>query len=419
MKIYLVGGAVRDELLGFPWQESDWVVVGSTPEEMGRLGYRPVGRDFPVFIHPDTGDEYALARTERKTGKGYKGFHFITGPDISLEEDLVRRDLTINAMARDDEGNLVDPYGGLQDLQNKVLRHVSDAFAEDPLRVLRVARFAARYHHLGFTIAPETLELMKTLAASEELQHLTPERVWTETQKALSEQSPAVYIEVLRECNALAVLFPEVDRLFGVPQRADYHPEIDTGIHTLMTLRMAAQISPDPKVRFAALVHDLGKGTTSADILPRHIGHEERGIPLVVEVCDRYRIPNDYRELAIPVTRLHLLCHKAFELRPVTLLRIFKAADAFRKPERFELFLQAVEADARGRLGYEDTPYVQGQWLRQVLGELLTISPREFVEQGITGAAIGEALDRRREHVIRTLRDQRAANGSTIDNHGN
>lgn len=395
------------------------MVVGATPEQMGQLGYRPVGRDFPVFIHPDTGDEYALARTERKTGKGYKGFHFITGPDISLEEDLVRRDLTINAMAKDKQGNLIDPYNGLQDLQNKVLRHVSDAFAEDPLRVLRVARFAARYHHLGFTIAPETLDLMKTLAASDELQHLTPERVWAETQKALAEQSPALYIEVLRECNALAVLFPEVDRLFGVPQRADYHPEIDTGVHTLMALRMAAHISPDPKVRFAALVHDLGKGTTSADILPRHIGHEERGIPLVEDLCDRYRIPNEYRELAIPVTRLHLLCHKAFELRPATLLRIFKAADGLRKPERFELFLQAVEADARGRLGYENEPYVQGQWLREVLAELLVISPKEFVEQGLKGAAIGEALDRRREQLIRTLRDQRDADRVVADNHGN
>jgi len=406
MKTYLVGGAVRDKLLGYPFTERDWVVVDATPEAMSRAGFRPVGKDFPVFIHPQTGEEYALARTERKSGRGYKGFSFFTGPEVTLEEDLQRRDLTINAMAWSEETGVIDPYGGQLDLTNKVLRHVSPAFAEDPLRVLRVARFAARYHHLGFTIAAETIGLMRVLSTSGELDFLTPERVWMEIQRALGERSPQVFIQVLRRVGALKVLLPEVDRLFGIPQRADFHPEIDTGLHTLMAIEQAAEISVDPRIRFCALVHDLGKGTTSPDILPRHIGHEERGIPLVEEVCARYKVPNDYRELAIPVTRLHLLCHKAFELRPITLLKIFKAADAFRKPERFDLFLQAVEADARGRKGFEHIPYVQGQWLRQLFIRLLTISPREFVERGLQGAAIGEALDNKREQTIRNFREE-------------
>ena len=405
MEVYLVGGAVRDQLLDYPCSEKDWVVTGATPEEMVDLGYRPVGKDFPVFIHPESGQEYALARTERKTGRGYKGFTFHTGTDVSLEDDLIRRDLTINAMARTADGEIIDPYGGRRDLDKRVLRHISPAFAEDPLRVLRVARFAARYHHLGFTIAAETLGLMRTLAISGELEQLTAERVWTELQKALSERSPQVFVEVLRHTGALRVLFPEVDALFGVPQRADYHPEIDTGIHVLMAMEKAATLSADPRVRFAALVHDLGKGTTSSDILPRHIGHEERGLPLVNAFCDRLKVPNDYRELAIPVTRLHLLCHKAFELRPVTLLKIFKAADAFRKPERFELFLLAVEADARGRRNFEDRPYHQGIWLRRLFAHLRnSVSPREFVDQGLQGAAIGEAMERKQEDEIRRFK---------------
>lgn len=406
MKTYLVGGAVRDELLGYPFHERDWVVVGATPEAMAKQGFRPVGKDFPVFIHPQSGEEYALARTERKSGKGYKGFSFYTGTDITLEDDLIRRDLTINAIAKSESGDIIDPHGGQADLHNKILRHVSPAFAEDPVRVLRVARFAARYHHLGFVVAPETMALMRVLATSGELENLTPERVWMEIQRAMGEQSPQIFIATLRNCGALRVLLPEVDRLFGVPQRADFHPEIDTGLHTLMAMEQAAKLSNDPKIRFCALVHDLGKGTTSADILPRHIGHEERGIPLVDALCNRLKIPNDYRELAIPVTRLHLLCHKAFELRPITLLKIFRAADAFRKPERFEQFLLAVEADARGRKGFEDSPYVQGQWLRQLFGTLQAISPREFVAQGLTGAAIGEALDKAREAAIRSFRQQ-------------
>lgn len=407
MKIYLVGGAVRDELLGFPHTEKDWLVVGATPEQMGAKGFRPVGKDFPVFLHPDTGEEYALARTERKTGQGYKGFSFFAGPEVTIEEDLIRRDLTINAMARDADGNLVDPYNGQRDLEARLLRHVSDAFAEDPLRVLRVARFAARYHHLGFTIAAETLALMTVLSDSGELQHLTAERVWAETHKALTEQSPWIYIEVLHQCGALAILFPEVDNLFGVPQRAEYHPEIDSGIHTLLALQQAARLSDDPQVRFATLVHDLGKATTPADILPRHIGHDERGVPLVHALCDRLRVPNDFRELAVPVTRLHLLCHSVFELRPKTVLKIFKGADAFRKPQRFEHFLLAVEADARGRLGFEEMRYRQGEWLQDVFAQLQTLSPKPFVEKGLRGADIGAALDRERERLIRQLRDQR------------
>ena len=419
MDIYLVGGAVRDELLRFPFKERDWVVVGAEPKALIDKGFRPVGKDFPVFLHPETGEEYALARTERKTGKGYKEFRFFADATVTLEQDLARRDLTINAMAKDARGTIIDPFGGREDLSRKVLRHVSPAFAEDPLRVLRVARFAARYHHLGFTVAGETLDLMRSLAVSDELEHLTPERVWMETEKALGEPSPQVFIEVLRECGALNVLFPEVDRLFGIPQRADYHPEIDTGIHTLMSLKQAARLSKDPKVRFAALVHDLGKGTTSPDILPRHIGHEERGIPLVDALCDRYRIPNEFRQLAIPVTRLHLLCHKVFELRPVTILKIFKAADAFRNPERFEPFLMAVEADARGRLGFENMDYMQGRWLRALLPRLRAVPTQPLLDKGLKGSAIGEALDRQREALIRELRQTMPDSFDVRDQHGN
>lgn len=411
MKTYLVGGAVRDELLGYPFSEKDWVVVGASPQTMADQGFRPVGKDFPVFLHPKTGDEYALARTERKSGTGYKGFTFHTGEDVSLEDDLIRRDLTINAMAKSEAGDIIDPYGGRQDLEKRMLRHVSPAFVEDPLRVLRVARFAARYHHLGFRIAAETIGLMRQLAISGELEVLTPERVWVEIQRALGERSPRIFFETLRNCGALKVILPEVDRLYGIPQRADYHPEIDTGLHTMMAVEQAAKLSHDPKIRFCALVHDLGKGTTSADILPRHIGHEERGIPLVHDLCDRLRVPNDYRELAIPVTRLHLLCHKAFELRPVTILKIFRAADAFRKPERFEPFLLAVEADARGRKGFEDSPYVQGAWLRELHRELLSITTRDILDQGISGPAVGEALDSKRIQTIKKFKSSNPGSG--------
>ena len=311
MQIYLVGGAVRDNLLNYPIYENDWVVVGATPQQMLSLGFKPVGKDFPVFIHSKTGEEYALARTERKSGRGYKGFEFFTSDKVSLEDDLVRRDLTINAMAQDSEGNLIDPFNGQKDLELKMLRHVSEAFIEDPLRVLRVARFAARYHHLGFTIAPETMALMKSIVEQGEMEFLVAERVWKETSRALQSISPDIYIEVLRECGALKILFPEINALFGVPQRADYHPEIDTGIHTLMALQQAAKLSDSATVRFSVLVHDVGKAVTPSNVLPSHRGHESRGLPLVKKICDRFAIPNEFRELALAVTEHHLLCHNA------------------------------------------------------------------------------------------------------------
>tara|TARA_B110000046_G_C12956980_1_gene382756 strand:+ start:95 stop:1324 length:1230 start_codon:yes stop_codon:yes gene_type:complete len=392
MKIYRVGGAVRDKLLDYPSDENDWVVVGSSPQEMLELGYQPVGQDFPVFINTQSGEEYALARTERKSGHGYQGFTFHTAPDISLEDDLIRRDLTINAMAEDDAGNIVDPYGGQQDLSNKILRHVSCAFTEDPLRVLRVARFAARYHHLGFSIAEETLSLMSTISASGELQHLVAERVWKETDRALCERSPDMYIQVLRDCGALTVLFPEVEKLFGVAQRADYHPEIDTGIHTLMSLQQAARLSDSSPIRFSVLVHDLGKGITPDHILPSHSGHEARGLPLVKDVCDRLKVPNEHRQLAMVVTEFHLLCHKAFELRPETLLKLLKATGALKSSSRLEDFLTSCKADARGRTGFEDRHYPSSAYLRKARECVIKTDVADLVAAGISGAEIGNQL---------------------------
>ena len=404
MQTYLVGGAVRDKLLDHPFTERDWVVIGSSPKEMSSLGYKPVGKDFPVFLHPESKEEYALARTERKSGVGYKEFKFHTGADVTLEQDLVRRDLTINAMAEDADGNLIDPYNGQRDLHDKILRHVSDAFVEDPLRVLRVARFAARYQHLGFTIAPETLSLMGEISASGELEALTPERVWMETDRALAENSPRTYIEVLKNCNALAVLLPEVDCLFGVPQRADFHPEVDTGLHILMALDQAATLSKNPAVRFSTLVHDLGKGITPDDILPRHIGHEEKGVPLVKAVCKRYKVPNHYRELAIATTRYHLLCHKAPYLRPTTTMKLLKGLDAFRRPEKFSQFLLCCEADARGRKGFEDKPYESGQWLAQTFEAIQTVDSGPLIKQGLTGKKLGKAIEQQRLDTIASRR---------------
>lgn len=400
MKIFSVGGAVRDKLLGLPIKDRDWVVVGATPQQMLDQGYRPVGKDFPVYLHPRTSEEYALARTERKSGKGHTAFLFTSDPGITLEEDLARRDLTINAIAEDHDGQLIDPYGGQQDIVDKVLRHVSPAFAEDPLRVLRVARFAARYQHLGFRVADETLALMTSLTASGELEDLSAERVWQETDRALSETSPRTYIEVLRTCGALRTLLPEVDRLFGVPQRADYHPEVDTGIHILLALDQATALSDSPAVRFAVLVHDLGKGITPADILPRHIGHEEGGVPLVNQVCDRLRVPQRYRQLAVAVTRYHLLCHKVESLRPATVLKILKGLDAFRQPDNMVQFLLACESDARGRTGFADRPYPSAAWLNAAFAAVRDLSAQEFVERGLTGGAIGKALDARRLETL-------------------
>ena len=390
-RIFRVGGAVRDRLLGLPFHEIDWVVVGATPQWLLDQGYRQVGKDFPVFLHPETQEEYALARTERKQGNGYHGFICDFAPGVTLEEDLRRRDLTINAMAETADGEVIDPCGGRADLDARVLRHVSPAFVEDPLRVLRVARFAARYRHLGFRIAPETLALMRELSASGELQALTPERVWQETERALAAPDPAEYFRVLRECGALTVLFPEVDDLFGVPQRADYHPEIDTGIHTLLSLEQAVRITSEARVRFAVLVHDLGKALTPADVLPRHTGHEARGLPLIRTLGERLRVPRAWLELALLVGEFHLDCHRADELRPDTLLKRLEKLDAWRRPERFREFLQACEADARGRTGLEDRPYWQaGYWLGAF--EASQADTRALAAQGLAGPQMAEAI---------------------------
>jgi len=406
MDLYLVGGAVRDKLLNYPFSERDWVVVGATPDELIHKGFQQVGSDFPVFLHPETKEEYALARTERKSGVGYKGFQFFADTSVTLEQDLSRRDLTINAIAEDNEGNLIDPYNGQKDLNEKTLRHVSEAFAEDPLRVLRVARFAARYQHLGFTIAAETLSLMTEITASGELQYLTAERVWVETEKALRERSPRTYIEVLRQCNALKVLFPELERLFGVAQRADYHPEIDTGIHVLMALDQATALDNDTATRFAVLVHDLGKGITPKDVLPKHTGHEERGVQLVNDLCDRLKVPNRYRDLAVSVSRYHLLCHKAPTLRPKTILKILNGVGALRQPEKLAQFIRCCESDARGRLGFENTTYKSGIWLTKVFNAIQTIDNKEFIQQGLSGKALGEAIDRKRQQIISDFKQQ-------------
>jgi tRNA nucleotidyltransferase (CCA-adding enzyme) len=402
MQIYLVGGAVRDALLGRTVTERDWVVVGATPAELEREGYRPVGRDFPVFLHPDTHEEYALARVERKTAPGYRGFVVEFSPDVTLEDDLRRRDLTINAMARDAAGALVDPYDGRADLERRVLRHVSDAFVEDPVRILRVARFAARYAPLGFTVADETRALMQRMVRSGEVDALVPERVWAETVKALGEDRPDVYFTTLRDCGALAAIFPELERLWGVPQPEKWHPEIDTGVHVMMVLRQAARLAPSPRVRFAALTHDLGKGETPAERWPRHHGHEERSVRLVEGLADRLRVPNDFRELAVAVARWHGLCHRALELRPSTLLELLEHLDAFRRPERFAEFLVACEADIRGRAGLEERPYPQAEHLREArrLAAAVVLAPEE--RQGLAGPEIGRRV---RERRVAALRD--------------
>ncbi|MCS5587603.1 MAG: multifunctional CCA addition/repair protein [Porticoccaceae bacterium] len=395
MHIYLVGGAVRDGLLNYPSSEKDWVVVGATPEQMVNLGFKPVGQDFPVFIHHKTGEEYALARTERKSGRGYKGFEFYTSTTVSLEDDLVRRDLTINAMAQDAEGNLVDPFDGQRDLELKVLRHVSDAFTEDPLRVLRVARFAARYCHLGFSIAPETMQLMKSIVAQGEMEFLVAERVWKETDRALQERSPDIFIEVLRQCGALKVLFPEVDSLFGVPQKANYHPEVDTGIHILMALQQSVKLSDSGAVRFSVLVHDLGKAITPESVLPSHRGHESRGLPLVKNICGRLGVPNEYRQLAMAVTEFHLHYHKALELRPETLLKLFNGIGAIRTPSKLVDFLHCCEADARGRTGFEDRDCPSTQYLTNALAAVFKTDISDLVAAGVNGAEIGRQLKQR------------------------
>lgn len=403
MQTYLVGGAVRDGLLGLPVRERDWVVVGGEAAALEAAGYRQVGKDFPVFLHPETREEYALARTERKTGPGYHGFETRFTPDVTLEEDLERRDLTINAMAQGDDGVLVDPYGGARDLEARLLRHVSPAFAEDPVRVLRVARFAARYARLGFQVAHDTLALMREMAANGEIGALVPERVWQETAKALGEPTPAVYFEVLRACGALAIVFPELERLHGVPQPTRWHPEIDTGAHVALALEAAATLSPDPRVRFAVLVHDLGKGTTPPAEWPKHLGHESRGVTLIQALADRLKVPNDFRDLAIAVARDHGLCHRALELRPSTVLELLERCDALRRRERFQQFLLACEADYRGRTGFEERPYPQASFLAAALAAAAAATLEATERAGLDGAEIGARLRERRIAAIAAL----------------
>lgn len=392
METYLVGGAVRDSLLGIGQADRDWVVVGATQQEMEEAGFRPVGRDFPVFLHPDSGEEYALARTERNTAPGYRGFAVNASPDVTLEEDLQRRDLTINAMAQATDGTIVDPWGGQQDLKRRLLRHVSPAFTEDPLRVLRVARFAARYAPLGFHVADETQQLMRQMVDDGELAHLVPERVWQETDRALGEADPAVYIRVLRDCGALAVILPEVDRLFGVPQPEAHHPEVDTGEHILLCLQQAAALSEDTSVRFAVLMHDVGKGLTPRDNWPHHYGHESTGVPAIEALCERLRVPNEHRELAVMSARFHTHCHRMPDMKPSTVVKLLEQLDAFRRPERFERFLLASEADARGRTGHEDRPYPQADWLRRCLRAAAGVNQRQVIKDLPAGKRGGEAI---------------------------
>lgn len=405
MQIYKVGGAVRDRLLGRTVSDIDWVVVGATAQEMQALGYRPVGADFPVFLHPQSGEEYALARTERKSGRGYGGFTFHASPEVTLEEDLIRRDLTINAMAEDEQGTVYDPYHGQKDLEARILRHVSPAFAEDPLRVLRVARFAARYAELGFRVAPQTIELMRQLSESGELQALTAERSWKEIARALMEDQPQVFIQVLRDCGALKELIPELDALFGVPQPAAHHPEIDSGIHTLSVLEQAALHQQPLSVRWACLLHDLGKGLTPEEEWPRHIAHEQRGLKLIKTVNQRFKAPRECQELAMLVGEYHTHCHRALELKASTLLELLQSFDVYRRPQRFEEFIAACEMDARGRKGLEQRDYPQADYLRGAAAAARAVQVQPLVQQGLTGQALGEALKGERLKALKAYRD--------------
>lgn len=419
MQIYMVGGAVRDKLLGRPVNDHDWVVVGATPEQMLELGYLPVGRDFPVFLHPETREEYALARTERKSGRGYRGFVVESSPDVTLEEDLSRRDLTINSIASSTDEScatrLFDPYHGEKDLRARVLRHVTDAFREDPVRILRVARFAARF--TDFTVAPETMQLMREMVAHGEVDHLVAERVWQELARGLMEAQPSRMFEVLRECGALAVLLPEVARLWGVPQRAEYHPEVDTGVHLMMVLDMSARLQAPLIVRFACLAHDLGKGTTAADVLPRHIGHEERSAELLKDVAERLRVPVDCRETADVVAREHGHIHRSTDLSAAALVRLLERCDAIRKPERFADILLACECDARGRLGFEESAYPQRPRLLAVLAAVQSVVTREIAAQaaakGQSGPQVGALIHQARVEAVAQWLHTQAHNETT------
>ena len=400
MQIYLVGGAVRDRLLGLPITERDWVVIGATGDELEGRGFQRVGRSFPVYLHPETQEEYALARTETKTGPGYRGFEVRADPDVTLEQDLERRDLTINAIAAAEDGQIVDPHGGCEDLKNRVLRHVSDAFREDPVRVLRAARFAARFHELGFRVAEETLQLMRDMVAAGEVDALVPERVWKETLDALTTTRPDVFFRVLRDTSALRVIYPELDALFGVPQPARWHPEIDTGKHTMMVLLDAARRNCSPEVRFAALVHDLGKGTTPKNQWPKHIGHEQRSAKLIKKLCARIGVPNRFRELALPVALYHGISHRAAELRPQTILKVLEALDAFRRPRRLDEFLAACKADARGRTGHEEDDYPQANIFITALAAACAVRASDLAERGLTDKALGAAIRQARIAAI-------------------
>ena len=404
MQIYLVGGAVRDRLLGLPARERDWVVVGAVSGQLEALGYRLVGRSFPVYLNPETHEEYALARTESKTGPGYRGFEVDANERVTLEQDLGRRDLTINAMAEDETGRIIDPFDGRRDLEQRILRHVSDAFAEDPVRILRVARFAARFRELGFRVADETMALMRDMVSAGEVNALIPERVWRESESALKEVRPDIFFEVLRDADALAVIFPELDALFGVPQPERWHPEIDTGIHIMMTLRQAARQKTKPEVRFAVLVHDLGKATTPSHLLPKHAGHEARSVELIEALCRRLAVPNRYRDLAIAVARYHGHCHKVDELRPATILKVLEALDAFRRRDKFADFLAACEADARGRKGLEDADYPQANRMRAALEAAAEITAEPFMDKGLAPEALGDAIRKARISAIKKIK---------------
>lgn len=406
MKVYLVGGAVRDQLLGLPISDRDFVVVGTTPEAMLAQGFEQVGKDFPVFLHPQTHEEYALARTERKIGAGYTGFSCYSAPDVTIEDDLLRRDLTINAIAQSDSGEIIDPFQGVDDLEKRVLRHVSDAFTEDPLRVLRVARFAARFFEQGFTVAPETLNLMQAMATTGELSHLTAERVWVETEKALKSNSPHVYFDVLRQCGALAVLFPEIDNLFGVPAPEKWHPEIDTGIHTLMVMKMIALLSNDVDIRFAALCHDVGKALTPPELWPSHPNHGEAGIPLIEQLCARLKVPVSARDLARLAARYHDKIHVINRLSANDLVAIFDGLDSWRKPERILQLSLISEADARGRLGLEQHAYPQGKFLQHAFAIAQSVEVKPIIEQGFKGPEIRQELTRQRIEKIAAWQQQ-------------
>ena len=405
MEVYLVGGAVRDRLLGRPVHERDWVVVGARPEELERDGFVPVGREFPVFLHPQTKEEYALARVERKVGPGYRGFTTQFAPDVTLEDDLRRRDLTINAMAETPSGEIVDPYGGRQDLEARLLRHVSDAFVEDPVRILRVARFAARYAGLGFRVAEETRALMESMTASGEVDALVPERVWKETERALGEPRPDVFFQTLRSCGALAKIFPELDALYGIPQPAKWHPEVDTGVHVMLVVRYAAGIGAPSSVRFAALMHDLGKALSPRERWPSHRGHEEAGVPLIIELCDRLKVPNEFRELAMLTARHHATVHRAAELTPATLLKLLETLDAFRRPERFGEMLLACESDARGRAGLESQAYPQREYLLRARDAAAAVALTDEERRELKGPFLGERIREKRLAAVTMMKE--------------